>query len=244
MFRQVFIYFAETLRWVILACKKYFRICVDFIDDSSILISGYIDETKLHWINGQEEIYNPSQRLYKLCSGDFAVDSPSTVWLICHNVDYNIYMSQRILRSPGPMTNLHIFAALFFAAILFCGCSSTKFTEYHGSDVFQGKGSGSVREVDGIDFWESGDTDRKYKILGMIERGRAHSPVPGRIGKVFSGPGEHDSAIAKAAHDKGGDAVIVVKPDFEPSDDAGGGGQRHRRARKFLVVKYVDSPQP
>jgi hypothetical protein len=45
MFIQVFIYFAETLYRAILDCKNYFHICADFIDDYSILISGWIDET-------------------------------------------------------------------------------------------------------------------------------------------------------------------------------------------------------
>ena len=44
MFIQVFIYFAETLPRAILDCKNYFHICAAFIDDSLILISGWIDE--------------------------------------------------------------------------------------------------------------------------------------------------------------------------------------------------------
>jgi hypothetical protein len=44
MFMQVFIYFAVTLQFSILDCKNYFHICADFIEDSSILISGWIDE--------------------------------------------------------------------------------------------------------------------------------------------------------------------------------------------------------
>ena len=47
MFIQVFIYFAETLYRAILDCKNYFHICADFIDDYSILISGWIDGTVL-----------------------------------------------------------------------------------------------------------------------------------------------------------------------------------------------------
>jgi hypothetical protein len=33
----------ETLQRAILDCKNYFHICADFIDDYSILVSGWID---------------------------------------------------------------------------------------------------------------------------------------------------------------------------------------------------------
>ena len=70
------------------------------------------------------------------------------------------------------MKMLKLFS-VFTAAVLLCGCSSTKFTEYHGSEVLQGAG-GEERTVDGIDFWEKGDPDRKYIILGVIEESRKH----------------------------------------------------------------------
>jgi hypothetical protein len=43
----------------------------------------------------------------------------------------------------------------FAAAVLLCGCSSTKFAEYPGSEVLQGAG-GEERSVNGIVFWENG----------------------------------------------------------------------------------------
>ena len=45
MFIQVFIYFVVTLQRAILHCKNYFHFKADFIEGSSILISGWIDET-------------------------------------------------------------------------------------------------------------------------------------------------------------------------------------------------------
>ena len=91
-------------------------------------------------------------------------------------------------------------AALLVATLLICGCSTTKFTEYHGSEVFQGKGGGAVSNVDGIDIWEDGDADRKYKILGLIEQSRGERLPFGRFFRIFSSPGDRDSTIANAAH--------------------------------------------
>jgi hypothetical protein len=131
------------------------------------------------------------------------------------------------------------FSALLVAALLLGGCSSTKFTEYHGSEVFQGKGGGAVSNVHGIDFWEDGDADRKYKILGLIEHSRGQRVPLGRLFRSFSSSGDHESAIAKAARKKGGDAVIVLNGDDAQSSGDDFGEEHHRRHKKYLVVKYV-----
>jgi hypothetical protein len=47
-----------------------------------------------------------------------------------------------------------MFSTLFVATVFLCGCSSNKFTEYHGSEFSKAR-EGSVRVVDGIDFWEN-----------------------------------------------------------------------------------------
>lgn len=119
--------------------------------------------------------------------------------------------------------------------VLLCGCSSTKFTDYHGADVFKGKG-GAVRDVDGTDFWYDGEPDRTYKIIGFIEES------PG----VFSGSG--DPSIASLAHKRGGDGVIIVgggvpEQDSEDDDDRRF-GRKSRQKSKYVVIKYVDSPGP
>jgi len=129
-------------------------------------------------------------------------------------------------------------STLFVATVLLCGCSTTKFTEYHGSEVFQGTG-GSVRVVDGIDFWENGDSNRKYRVLGAIDESPSHRLPIGRISRLFSGSEDRDSAIAKAARKRGGDAVILVSTDQEPSDTGQSGDEKQQRITKFVVVKYV-----
>ena len=128
-------------------------------------------------------------------------------------------------------------STLFVATVLLCGCSSTKFTAYHGSEVFQGRG-GAVRVVDGIDFWENGDSGRKYRILGVIDYSHAHGRLFGRFSGIFSS--DRDSAIAKVARERGGDAIIFVATDQEPSNGGQYGDGNHRRFTKFVVVKYVE----
>ncbi len=62
---------------------------------------------------------------------------------------------------------IQVLSGLFAAMVLLCGCSTPKFTEYHGTEVIQGKG-GAVRATDDIDIWENGDPARKYSILGLV----------------------------------------------------------------------------
>jgi hypothetical protein len=138
---------------------------------------------------------------------------------------------------------IQMLSTLFLATVFLCGCSSTKFTEYHGPEVFQGAG-GSVRVVDGIDFWENGDSNRKYKILGVIEESHKRGYLPGRFNRLFSDSGDREKAIAKAAHKQGGDAVIFVSRDQEQSNMDHSGNGHHRRSTELVVVKYVDEPKP
>lgn len=89
---------------------------------------------------------------------------------------------------------------LLLAVSLTFGCASTNFTEYRGPDLVQGTG-GTVRTVEGIEFWENGNPNRKVKILGVIDDKRADG--------LFS-KSSRDSALAKTAKSKGGDAVILM----------------------------------
>jgi hypothetical protein len=57
-----------------------------------------------------------------------------------------------------------------------------------------------VRVVDGIEFWESGTPNRKFKILGVLDHSRLHYVVA---------LGSRDGAIAKAAKERGADAVVL-----------------------------------
>ena len=132
---------------------------------------------------------------------------------------------------------------LLVAVVLLGGCSSAKFTAYQGSDVFQGTGTGALRVVDGIDFWEYGDCDRKYKILGVLDLSHKQG--------FFSIASDHgynegkDSAIARAARKQGGDAVIFIggEPATPSAEkvrmDVNDHGQ-NRQLAKLVLVKYVN----
>ncbi len=132
-----------------------------------------------------------------------------------------------------PAIKVQMLATLFAATVLLAGCSTTKFTENHGSEVFQGKG-GTPYAVDGIDFWETGDSDRTYKILGVIE----DSHKVGGFSALFGQ--DRNSAIAKIARQQHGDAVIFAGVDPEPASAEMERHGNHHRHTKYLVVKYLD----
>jgi hypothetical protein len=121
---------------------------------------------------------------------------------------------------------LQIFIAAVFASMVFVSCSTTNFTEYRGQSIVQGKG-GTIRRVDGVDFWENGDPDRNYKILGVIDDTRGDASR-----------GSKDEDIAKVARDRGGDAVILLGSDREMR--VIDGNVFYKRQTKVCVVKYIN----
>jgi hypothetical protein len=126
--------------------------------------------------------------------------------------------------------NRHHLLAVFVVAMLAASCSTTSFTEYRGQGVVEGKG-GTVRVVEGIDLWENGEPDRKYRILGVIDDSRGEGLIS-RSGK--------DGAIAKTAREHGGDGVILSGSSREfRGVDLDSGAARYRRITKLVVVKYV-----
>lgn len=141
-------------------------------------------------------------------------------------------ITTRLLAGPTPrfgsMKNVYV-TALAVLALLTISCSKTKFTAYRGHAIVDGKG-GTVRVVDGIDFWENGQPDRKYRILGVIDDFRGEGLFVPR----------KDPAIAKIARENGGDGVILVGSSRELSGiDVNTGIAHHRRITKVLVVKYI-----
>jgi hypothetical protein len=98
---------------------------------------------------------------------------------------------------------------------LFLVSCETKFMEYRGQNIIGGTG-GTVKVVDGIDFWETGEPDRKCRIVGEIQYDE-----------------ESDSTIAKVTRKYGGNAVVHAGLDRHGNVD-------HRMRTKLLVVKYVE----
>lgn len=143
--------------------------------------------------------------------------------------------SVRLQPPTPPMKTIQLFALLAIATLC-ASCSNTKYSAYQGQKVIEGKG-GTLRTVDGVDFWENGEPDRKYKVVGVIDDSRKGSGVAGLISGALK-----DGDIAKAVKEHGGDGVILSSESKELTgvnvhgNSATGSYQKNA---KFLVVKYV-----
>lgn len=88
------------------------------------------------------------------------------------------------------------------------GCAlynKTEFSEYRGPSESQGQG-GTVRKVSGIDVWETGTPDRRFKVLGVIRQ--SHYDNHSLMSMIANT--SKDSDIIKQAKAHGGDAIIVL----------------------------------
>ena len=119
-------------------------------------------------------------------------------------------------------------ALLTLSAVLLVSCATTRFTADRGASVLQGKG-GTVRTVAGIDIWEVGAPDGKYRILGVIEDTRGDGLVA--VARL-------DSDLAKIARQSGGDAVVLATSDRETQTKQRG-VTYHQKVKTYAVVKYL-----
>jgi hypothetical protein len=100
----------------------------------------------------------------------------------------------------------YILSTLILVTMTGCALyNHTEFTEYRGPSEFQGHG-GTVRTVDGIDIWQTGTPNRKYKVLGVIDQ--SHYDNHSLISRIASTT--TDSELVKAAKAHGGDAIIIL----------------------------------
>jgi hypothetical protein len=114
--------------------------------------------------------------------------------------------------------------------MLIVSCGTTTFTEYRGPSLVEGKG-GTVRNVGGIEFWENGDPNRKYRILGVINDSRDEGAIA---------RSSRDGSIAKITRERGGDAVILVGNSHEYNGvDFFTKGPEYKNVTKLVVVKYL-----
>ncbi len=116
-------------------------------------------------------------------------------------------------------------------ATIISGCANTRYTEYRGDGIIQGKG-GSVRTVSGVEIWENGEPNRKYKIIGFAQDNRGEGPIANAV---------WDSAITKLVKQKSGDAVVFVSTTKVLSGIILDNGViQHRHESKILIIKYLD----
>jgi len=101
--------------------------------------------------------------------------------------------------------------ALVLGAMVLPGCgfyTRTSFSEYRGAAEFAGYG-GTVRVVDGIEVWTSGEPNRPYKVLGVIDQ----SYYNNRSVMAWIAGASRESAVIATAKQYGGDAVMLLSSD-------------------------------
>jgi hypothetical protein len=134
------------------------------------------------------------------------------------------------------ITILTIWILLFLS-----GCATTvNYTPYRTSEILQGKG-GSIRTVDGIDFWENGEPDLKYKIIGIIDYKSTDAPIYNM---------SLDSKIVAKCKQHNGDGVILIKADkelittnytqFQGPTNFVASENLNKKIHKYQVVKYLN----
>ena len=140
------------------------------------------------------------------------------------------------------MKNIIKLLIFTFTLFLISSCASVNFTPYRSSEILQGKG-GSIRIVEGIDFWENGEPDQKYKIIGVIDYKANDAPINNISMKT---------KIANKAKENGGDGVILVSEakeskgsftQFNPPNAVGINATSTniiKKQTKFYVIKYIN----
>jgi hypothetical protein len=97
------------------------------------------------------------------------------------------------------------------AATMLSGCAlytRTSFTEYRGQPEFTGRG-GTVKHVDGIEFWTSGEPNRRFKVLGFIDQ--SHYNNRSLLSLIANA--NNDSELIATATKHGGDAIMFIGAD-------------------------------
>ena len=128
----------------------------------------------------------------------------------------------------------------------FSSCISINYSNYRGSEVLSGSG-GSVFNKKGVDFWENGEPDQKYKIIGIIDYKANDAPIQNA---------KTNKKIAKKVLEVSGDAVILFNEEKENRGTFNKGkinkGRNNslnyngnsiniiKKYRKYYVIKYVD----
>ncbi len=140
-------------------------------------------------------------------------------------------------------------ATAFFGtlAVFLASCSSlvtdTKFKEYHGGGDIHGAG-GTKRTVAGVDVWENGTPNRRFRVLGVLEdstlENTGAAPYTLNVLSVMSANSlaTRDKRLAKKAKEHGADAIVFVAR----SRDFLSMGQYETNFRnqvKVIAVKYV-----
>ena len=122
--------------------------------------------------------------------------------------------------------------------------TQTQFKQYYGSGVVVGSG-GTKRVLDGIDIWENGEPNYKFKILGFIDDDvlENQGAAPGTlnilsVASAVSLSGREKRVVATAKQ-HGADAIVYVSSN-RSFLNAGKYETNFRNQVKIVLVKYVD----
>ena len=86
--------------------------------------------------------------------------------------------------------------------------NQTSFSQYQGPSEFTGRG-GTVKNVDGIDIWTSGEPNRRFQIVGVIDQSHYNN---NSVMSFVAGMSK-DSELIATAKKQGGDAIIFIGSD-------------------------------
>ena len=129
--------------------------------------------------------------------------------------------------------------------LLIVGCTTNAkvtFTSYSNNEVFEGEG-GSMSVVDGVDFWNNGHPNRKYKIIGIIDYDGtgiaiSNSKKDGKIVttcKEFNCDGVILITEQKETKTTTRSLIVAEKDTMIETQQVS-----HRNILKYEVIKYLD----
>lgn len=116
--------------------------------------------------------------------------------------------SRSMLRKYRPMKHTIIAIATL---VMLVGCAAynqTSFSHYQGQSEYTGRG-GTVKNVDGIDIWTSGEPNRRFQIVGVIDQSHYNN---NSVMSFVAGMSK-DSELIATAKKQGGDAIIFIGSD-------------------------------
>lgn len=97
-----------------------------------------------------------------------------------------------------------------FLLIMSLGCAAiieteTEFKPWRGNNSFIGQG-GTVEVYGGIEFWEFGDPDKPYRIIGVIRQSKKDTHGHRMLFEKFN-----RNQIVKLVNQAQGDGIVKVK---------------------------------
>jgi len=83
--------------------------------------------------------------------------------------------------------------------------TSTEFKAWRGDEVYKGKG-GAVEIHDGVEFWEHGEPNKPYKVIGLVSQTKKAS-----LGHEMLFGDFNQREIIEIVHRENGDGVVALK---------------------------------